>query len=530
MHSGIDTVLAEASALLQQNKLDSAEQLVERELQSYPDSDAFWALSSEISLRRGSIEKAWSAIERATELNGGDPRRHVQRARCAILADRIDAALEAVNNSLALGVVEVNDLLTLASVLVRCNENGRALDVYRQVEKLDSGNVHLWRGVASVHRFLGDIVSAEGACDKALSRNRHDYETQHLRSSLRTQTRDDNHVNELESLLQSGVRDWRGAVQLSFALAKELEDLERFEESFKYLASGAILRRQNLKYNLANDLAIFPAIQEAFSRSAIEKCKACNSGEQSNAPIFVLGLPRSGSTLVERIISSHSAVSTAGELNDFAIELVSLVQQNNDGKDLPRLSLPKATLQVDMEQFGANYVQAAQGKAGDTRRFIDKLPLNSLYVGLIHLAVPNAKIVHVHRKPMDACYAMLKFLFKNGYPFSYDLKELGEYYSAHYHLMQHWRDSLPSGSMFELCYEDLVSNQEGVSRALLEYLGLDWEEECLDFHRNEHASTTGSATQVRQPIYRSSVEKWRRYGKQLQPLSETLEKCGIVIV
>ena len=223
-------------------------------------------------------------------------------------------------------------------------------------------------------------------------------------------------------------------------------------------------------------------------------------------------------------------MTTAGELNDFAIELVSLVQQNNGGKNLPRLDLPKATLQVDMEQFGANYVKAAQGKAGDTQRFVDKLPLNSLYVGLIHLALPNAKIVHVHRKPMDACYAMLKFLFKNGYPFTYDLKELGEYFSAHYHLMQHWRDSLPSGSMFDLCYEDLVSNQEGVSRALLEYLDLDWEEECLDFHRNEYASTTGSATQVRQPIYRSSVEKWRRYEKQLQPLSETLEKCGIVIV
>ena len=515
--------------LLQKNELVEAARTLDKQLSAHPNIGDLWALASEVALRRGDSPRAWAAIQRASEIDGNDPRRHVQRARCAVLADKVDEAISAVDDSVEHGVSSTTDLLTLASVLVHCNEHERALKFYQRVENLDAVNFHMWRGVASVHRFLGDIPSAEHACDEALRLNAHDYETQHLRSTLRRQTTDNNHVAELSSLLDSGIRDWRGRVQVEYALAKELEDLEQFEDSFEHLQKGATLRRQNLKYDATNDLDIFPRLQETFSKKAIERCAATQSGDPSDAPIFVLGLPRSGSTLVERIISSHSAVSTAGELNDFAIELVALAKNKNNGTPPPRLDLPPIALSVDMADLGSNYLRAAQSKAADTRHFVDKLPLNSLYVGLIHLALPNARIVHVHRNPMDACYAMYKFHFKNGYPFSYDLRELGNYYAAHSRLMQHWHNVLPAGSLFDLRYEDLVDSQESVSRKLLEFLDLDWEPACLDFHRNTRASTTGSASQVRQPIYRSSVNKWRHFESQLQTLLDTLTEYNIAL-
>lgn len=489
-----------------------------------------WALASEISLRLGRLDDALAELDEALRLDPRNPRRHAQRARCAILAGRADDARASVALALEHGVARVDDLLLLASVLVRCDDQAGALRLYLQAERLAPERAEVQRGLATVYRFVGEIDLAEKACDRAIAADPHDYEMLNLRSTLRRQRPDANHVEELKALLAGGtIRDWRGAVQVGYALAKELEDLGDYTGAFRYLKAAASVRRRNTRYDVADDVRIFDALRAAFTADALAAHRGRGRGHDSTAPIFVLGLPRTGSTLIERIISSHSAVSTAGELNDFAVEMLSLVREAH-GDTLPdRLALPAASLRIDHRELGHRYLASAQPRAPGAARFIDKLPLNSLYVGLIHLALPNARIVHVRRHPVDTCFAMYKYLFKNAYPFSYDLDELAAYYVAHHRLMDHWRAVLPPGAWHEIHYEDVVADQEGATRRLLEYLGLPWEDACLQHERNAQPSTTGSASQVRQPIYASSIGHWRHFEHQLEPLVARLRDAGIAI-
>jgi hypothetical protein len=193
---------------------------------------------------------------------------------------------------------------------------------------------------------------------------------------------------------------------------------------------------------------------------------------------------------------------------------------------MDRDELVRLSAELDFKKLGEAYISSTRPFTGHTARFIDKLPLNYLYVGLIHLALPNAKVINLKRNPLDTCYAIYKQLFVDAYPFSYDLEELGRYYVAYHQLMEHWHVVLP-GVIHTVGYEDLVSDIESESRPLLEFCGLDWQPQCLKFHESKDASTTASTVQVRQPVYQSSVGKWRDYEKQMQPIVKILQQAGV---
>jgi hypothetical protein len=313
-------------------------------------------------------------------------------------------------------------------------------------------------------------------------------------------------------------------MQLRHALAKEYEDLERYPESWAHLEKGARLRRQHLQYDVRYDTDTVDWIIEAFPSAPPEPIKGC----QSRAPIFILGLPRSGTTLVERILGSHSQVFAAGELNHFAAALVSAALQSNGGKPLPRPRLIGATRDLDFAAVGADYLDRTRPATSQRQHFTDKMPLNYLYCGLIRRALPNARIVHVTRHPMASCYAMFKTLFKDGYPFSYDLEDVARYYVGYRRLMDHWRTTMP-GVIYDISYESLVRDQEGESRRLSAACGLEWEAGCLQFHRNPTVTTTASASQVRRPIYDSSLNQWRHYESQLAGVRSQLQAAGIPV-
>jgi hypothetical protein len=245
-------------------------------------------------------------------------------------------------------------------------------------------------------------------------------------------------------------------------------------------------------------------------------------------PIFIVGLPRTGSTLLERMLGSHSDVFAAGELQNFAIELVKLAKSTFAGERLDKLSLVNKSTRLDFSALGANYLDSTRPRTGSSRFFIDKMPLNFLYIGLIHLALPAARIVHLTRHPMDACYAIYKTPFDQAYPYSYDLQDLGRYYIAYRQLMDHWHAMLP-GRVLDVAYEDLVSNTEGTIRQVLEYCDLEWQPACLDFHQSLAPTNTASAAQVREPVYTSSVAKWRHVEEGLAPLRTMFEQAGIGI-
>ena len=215
-----------------------------------------------------------------------------------------------------------------------------------------------------------------------------------------------------------------------------------------------------------------------------------------------------------------------GELNDFALQLTGLVTAASAGKPVARADFVAASAAIDFRALGEAYLRSAASRGDGRPYFIDKLPFNFLYAGLIHLALPQARIISVRRHPMDTCYAVYKQLFRDAYPYSYDLGELGRYFVAYDELMRHWQQVMP-GIIHTVQYEQLVGDLEGESRRLLSYCGLPWDDRCLRFHQNPQASTTASALQVRQPIYDTSVGKWRRYEHQLEPLRAYLEGAGI---
>jgi hypothetical protein len=254
-----------------------------------------------------------------------------------------------------------------------------------------------------------------------------------------------------------------------------------------------------------------------FDQATIERLRG--GGDSSQLPIFVLGMPRSGTTLTEQIISSHPDVHGAGELPD----LMAIAQRDVAGtgavfpNNIPALDL------AGLGTWGADYVNGLQRRAPTAKRITDKMPVNFLAIGLIHMMLPNAKIIHVDRNPVDTCLSCFMQLFSSRQDQTYDLAELGRYYVDYARLMEHWRNVLPKGAFLDVQYEDIVADQETQARLMIAFCGLDWNDACIDFHKNKRPVRTASVSQVRQPIYKSSVERWRPYEKFLGPLLDALD-------
>jgi len=374
-------------------------------------------------------------------------------------------------------------------------------------------------------RFQGQLEKAEAGLDKAIELNQDDYEAYELRSDLRKQTPGANHVSELGKVLDEGIKLPAGEVRVCYALAKELEDLGESTRSFEILKRGATLRRRHLNYNIDDDLQTISEIRTCFTEGIFSNNK---QGHGNHEPIFIIGLPRTGSTLIEQVLASHPEAFAAGELNNLALQMMQKVRDLAGSQQLSRQKLVQLSTQLDFESLGKAYIASTRPQTGHSTHFIDKMPLNFLYAGLIHLAFPAAKIIHVSRHPMDTCYAIYKRLFQDGYPWSYDLVEIASYFSAYKRLMTHW-DTVMAGVIYQVNYEDFVGNLEKEARKLLDYCALEWDPQCLRFYESKTTSTTASASQVRQPVYQSSVNRWKQYEKQLSPLINRLEELGVAL-
>jgi hypothetical protein len=463
---------------------------------------------------------ALDGIERALSAAPGDPRWFISRAQCLLALGRLPEACEAAAAARRTAPPDPVMLDAIGSLFSQGNDQRQALEAYDRAVALAPDVPHFLFNRATVYRFLGHLIEAERDYDRVIQLEPNDYEAYKNRSELRMQSPSANHIDELERVLQSGIADWRGVVQIHYALAKEYEDLADYAKSFEHLKEGASKRRQHLRYDVAPDVATVDWIAEAFPAATGRVI-----GTPNAAPIFIVGLPRSGTTLVDRILGSHSRVHSAGELDDFARCVVEGVRGDLRAA-MSRRELVARAAHLDFMALGAEYLKRTRHVGGSKERFTDKMPLNYLYCGLIHRALPLAKIVHLTRHPMAACYAMYKTLFKDAYPFSYDLDDIGRYYVSYRRLMDHWQAALP-GVIHCLSYEALVADQIGETRKLLEYCGLEWEDACVDFHRNSAPTTTASAVQVRQPLYRTSVSQWRHYQAQLAPFARQLRAAGI---
>jgi hypothetical protein len=305
---------------------------------------------------------------------------------------------------------------------------------------------------------------------------------------------------------------------LHFALAKAYEDCADPDRSFGHLCAGNALKRRSVAYDEAAVLGGLARLRAVFTPDLMRD--RAGQGDPSATPIFVVGMPRSGTTLVEQILASHPHVFGAGELECFPTVVRELIDGAPNADAFPELL--RTIDAARLRGLGAAYRGAIEPLAPTARRITDKLPLNFTHVGLIHLALPNARIVHVRRDPLDTCLSCFSKLFTGNQPFTYDLGELGRYYRDYEALMAHWQRLLPAGVMLELQYEDLVADLDGQARRLVAHCGLDWNDACLAPHAAVRPVRTASVVQVRQPLYRDALGRAERYRSLLGPLLEAL--------
>ena len=415
----------------------------------------------------------------------------------------------------AQGVVDAYDGLAHVSMLLGQHQRSNAL--YRRVVEMSPKTPRFLYNLASSERSLGQLDEAEAACNRAIELDSTQYPSYLLRSELRVQTPNSNHVEELQSILRRQGMDDRVRLFLGYALGKELDDLQRFEEAFRWFSEAALARKRHLSYDVAVDERKLQRIAEAFPAVPNRVSTTDDHGSQH---IFVVGLPRSGTTLLERILTGLPNVRSNGETDNFSNALMASAPL--DGRDL---FLRAAA--ADPGVVASQYSRLA-GTSTRDGKVVEKLPMNYLYLGAIHRALPGSPILLMHRSAMDSCFAMYRTLFAAAYPFSYDLNDLARYYASYEKLICHWNASFRE-QIQEVVYEDLVKNPIRIGTKVAQRCGLAWADSAIEVHKNSSASLTASAAQVRRPIYGSSSGRWRHYRKHLEPLIEALQNFGVSV-
>lgn len=476
------------------------------------------------ALQMQQVAVAIGLLRRAVELNSSRADYRAQLARALAAGGLLREAVEAAHAARELGPDDPMTLDTLGVVYSQANAHADAAAMFRRASALRPDVASFRFNLATSLTFAGELEAAEVEYEACLQRDPHYWKAHLALAQLRRQTRDRNHLERLQRLASVRVGDPAGEMYVHLALSKELEDLGETDLSFEHLSRGKASGRRLRQYAFARDDAIFQALEEAFPEPA-----GAAAGDPTEEPVFIIGMPRSGTTLVDRILSSHPDVHSAGELQNFGVLL-----KRASGSRTPNLldvDTIERSRRLDWTRLGRSYVESTRPGTGHARFFTDKLPHNFLYAGHIAMALPRARIICLRRDPMDTCLSNFRQLFAQGspyYDYSFDLLDTGRYFLGFDRLMAHWRRVLP-GRILEVTYEDLVQSQEATTRLLLDFCGLAWNDACLRFERNEAPVATASAVQVRSPMYRNAMQRWRRYEPQLAQLRQLLESGGIAI-
>jgi tetratricopeptide (TPR) repeat protein len=432
----------------------------------------------------------------------------------AAVATRAEA-VAALNAALSLEHGAAEDMEALGFAAFSLNEHHLARDCYAAVVEAAPNDALGWYNLATAERNVGRLEAAEDACDLALTLDANLFQAELLRSHLRPQTPPRNHVESLEAKLSRSGGVLAAEMFLNYALGKELDDLGAYAKAFRHFARGAAARRGALDYDVARDVANLGRIAEVYPR---DRFTPAGRPHRAGRDGFIVGLPRSGTTLVERVLTGLPSVGSNGETDNLARALLDATPTG------PQDIFARAS-QADAAEVARNYRRLA-GEVPQGGALLEKLPLNHLYLGAIHAALPEASLFLVSRDPMDNGFAMFSTLFGAGYPFSYSLADLAAYIGAYARLMDHWKACL-GDALLEVSYEDFVAAPERVGPLIADHASLTWSRDSLAIEKNTAASATASAAQVRRPIYRSAVGRWRNYAEELAPLARALKDQGV---
>jgi len=445
--------------------------------------------------------------------------------------------------------------LSLANILPETGRQEEAIECYREILKRHGNSPQVHTNLANVLRHTGELSEAFIHYNKAIELDAefdeafYNRAVAHMDNGNLAEAREDAHraielnpaygkahgliasldnaapgsTASLSVLQEAFARKGLPPEQkmhLAFALGKSLEGLEEYDKAFAYYRLANTLRRKAIHYDEVEESKFFTNLKQTITPTVIQNLSRSESKDRDEtSPVFILGMPRSGTTLVEQILASHPEIHAAGELSYFP-QGISKEFATPNGIDYTE-DLGNAT-PSSIKRIADSYLAKLDGLAPDGKIVTDKLPMNFFHIGLIKMAFPDATVIHCQRNPLDTCLSIYKNFFSaQGHNYSYDLAELGRFYALYQDLMNHWRETLP-GFMFEISYERLVSNQEEESRKLIDACGLDWHPDCLEFHETKRQVLTLSATQVRQPMYNKSVEFWRNYETGLAPIIEIL--------
>ncbi|MFK7975973.1 MAG: sulfotransferase [Halioglobus sp.] len=522
-----------ARGAMQAEDYRTAHQLCLSILKADPTFADAWFFCAVIAASNGLPAKAIEILDRALGLAPSNPEYHAEKGKHLLALHELEQAIHHANLAWKEAPEQLPVLNTLGTVFSRAGEHASALLCYEKAIHLlghREGKSSLppqW--IAELHfnhaaslQFSGRFAEAQESYEAAITLAPNYFKAHSSLSTVRHQSEDDNHLARLDGL-KDAAKTPQDQLHLGHAIAKELEDLGQYEAALDSLIWAKEKQKECTGYHFDEDLALFSAIKEIYS---VQNCQPFEATCSSSEPIFIVGMPRTGTTLVEQILASHSNVFAAGELQNFPLQVKKATQTTSpDVLDLETLITSE---KIDRASLGDAYLQSTRPRTGHTKHFIDKLPINFMYLGAIARALPNAKIICLRRDPMDTCLSNYRQLFAldfKHYHYNYDLLACGQYFVEFDKLMQHWQTVLPN-RIHEVQYEELVNAPEQTAKALVSHCQLDWEPACLEFHTRKTAVATPSAVQVRQGIYQSSVNRWQRYGNALDPLYDLLRSEG----
>ena len=476
-----------ASLGLLHSKLESHQQAIQqwqRLVKLNPNNaDAWQALSSQWYLLR-QWDKAEESARKAIKLGPSRGELHTNLGRILRMQRRLDEACINLNKAIELAPDNIDARYELAMSTMESGEMDEAFEMFRNLLKIDP------RHTPSLFMMM----------------------------RFKKMTSHNEVMEQAATLFNDPSEPINNRALLAFGLGKAWEDLKEYDKSFTYYAEGNRIRRESIGFDISDEWRNLKETKNLFN----EKIFSRHQIQTSNAEglFFIVGMPRTGSTLLDKILAVHPNVVDIGETDDLREVVGSLT--NGDRTNINQQNLLQAT-DAQLASAAESYLDRIHRFFGESENYIDKTLPNMWLVGFIHLLFPNAKILHCSRNPLDNCFSIFSTDFEGSFfRFAYNLQELGEYYRVYRDMMEHWHNVLPSEAYYEVSYESLVASPEEESRRLIKFCGLDWDDACLNFHESKQAVQTSSLAQVRQPIYKSSIERWKRYEKHLQPLIDAL--------
>jgi len=501
--------LLEGALALYENRLDVAERLLKAHLRDDPFDVAAIRMLAELAARIGRLKDAENLLRRAVELA---PSFTAARANLALILGRTGRpaeALELLDEVFRAEPETIGHLNLKAATVARLGDFDEAIRLYEEVLDKAPRQPRVWLSYGHMLKTIGRQADGVAAYRKAIELNPALGEAWWSLANLKTVRFDERDIAAMEAALASAGLTDEDRFHLDFALGKAMHDANRADAAFAHYAAGNALRLKHQPYAAERVTRSVERSIAAFTAEVL----AAPGGSDSPDPIFIVGMPRSGSTLVEQILASHPLVEGTSELPD-------LPAVARERKGYPGAAV--AMTADERRAAGGEYLKRASvQRRTDRPLFVDKLPNNWMFVPFIHWVLPNAKIIDARRHPLGCCVSNFRQHFARGQDFTYDLADLGHYYADYVRLMAHVDAVLP-GRVHRVIYERMVEDTEAEVRALLEACGLEFDPACLAFHETERAVRTPSSEQVRQPIYRDATEEWQRYDEHLGPLKDAL--------